>query len=181
MNSKYKTIHWNEQFIIPVSLPVLNDELKFEIWDQNDGLVKDTIMGSIPISISQIAKGGYDNPKWVSIYGAPVNNDLDDTKVMNMDPTFASRWKGRILMQAIHQETSESRMAISEIPEKFMQGIIPAMNKNEFECCLDVGVANCLPAAKQYRVALQIQGKRIFTELAKNNQALSPGGHNLFA
>ena len=59
---KDKELRWKQQIVIPVTLPIINDWLKLEIWDENEGLVKDTIIGSIPLQISKIANGDFAKP-----------------------------------------------------------------------------------------------------------------------
>jgi len=79
---------------------VFSDILKLQVWDQNDNGKEedDLILGSIPIEISKIASGTYSSPFWQNIYGSPVNNDNKETIKMNLNPEYASNWKGRILM-----------------------------------------------------------------------------------
>lgn len=40
---------WNKQFVFPIQVPVFDDVLKLQVWDQNDSGKEDLILGSIPI------------------------------------------------------------------------------------------------------------------------------------
>lgn len=79
-----KILVWDQQFIVPIQLPILRDLLTLEVWDDNKDVgVADTIIGSIPIRINRIIAGAYSQPFWQNIYGSPVNNDNEETLQMN--------------------------------------------------------------------------------------------------
>jgi len=99
-------ITWDAQFLFAVDMPIMDDMIKIEIWDENKELGKsDFLIGCIPIRISRIMEKGYDEPFWHNIYGAPVQNKKEITKTMNKNPDLASRWKGRVLIQIDHKES----------------------------------------------------------------------------
>ena len=94
-------------------LPLLDEYIKLEIWDENKEVgAHDAIIGSIPIKLSRVLDGIYDNPFWQNIYGAPENNNKESTKQMNQNPELASRWKGRILMQIEKRESRQQRFLV---------------------------------------------------------------------
>lgn len=50
-----KKIQWNQQIEIAVILPLIDEYIKLEIWDQNNELgATDAIIGSIPIKLSNV-------------------------------------------------------------------------------------------------------------------------------
>lgn len=60
-----KKIQWNQQIEIAVILPLIDDYIKLEIWDQNNEIgATDAIIGSIPIKLSNVLAGIYDIPFW---------------------------------------------------------------------------------------------------------------------
>lgn len=94
--------------------------MKLEVWDKNDPLTEgdDVIIGSIPLRVSDIMRDFYKDVSWINIYGAPVNNDKEDTIRMNSNPEFASRWKGRLLIQIDHEEQREARLVRQQIDKQ---------------------------------------------------------------
>lgn len=115
--NKQKEVTWNQEFVIPVQLPILSNTLTLEFWDKNKFPIEDICVGSLPYKISNIMRGYYVLPNWQNIYGSPVNNEKDITKEMNKDPECASRWKGRVLMQMVYEETFEPQWAVSNITQ----------------------------------------------------------------
>jgi hypothetical protein len=82
--------------------------LKFGIWDDDfDG---DEQAGSIILNVKELIHACDKNEnndnhfKWINIYGAPGQEGLtrsgnqDQAKMMNNNPTIASKWSGRILI-----------------------------------------------------------------------------------
>lgn len=46
-------------------LPLIDEYLKLEIWDENKEIgATDSIIGSIPIKLSRVLEGIYDEPFW---------------------------------------------------------------------------------------------------------------------
>jgi len=59
----------------------MDDMIRIEIWDENKQFGEsDYLIGCIPIRVSRIISGGYDEPFWHNIYGAPLQNNKDITK-----------------------------------------------------------------------------------------------------
>ena len=90
----------------------MSDTIKLGLWDQGDknkaGIKKaDTILGSFNLNINDIKSGKYSKTNWINLYGAPENNTKEVTKIMNLNPEFASVWKGRVLIRVDHEKTTE--------------------------------------------------------------------------
>ena len=46
-------------------LPLIDDYILLQIWDENNEIgATDAIIGSIPIKLSRVMEGIYDNPFW---------------------------------------------------------------------------------------------------------------------
>ena len=43
----------------------------------------------------------------MNIYGAPTEDKNDENELMNKNPEFATKWKGRVMIQVDSQETDK--------------------------------------------------------------------------
>lgn len=99
--------------LIPVRLPIMSDTIKLSIWDKPK-----TNLGTFNLNIKDIQDEKYAQRNWINLYGAPVNNEREVTKLMNLNPDFASMWKGRVLIQVEHKETDKPHLKVVDMIEK---------------------------------------------------------------
>lgn len=113
---KGNVIIWNEAISIPLMLPLTSDKMVFVMYDEDT--VGNDIVGSFEISANQIIDGLWKKPRYIAIYGAPVNCSGENTNLMNENPEIGSNWKGRVLIQIESKETEEPKMGISPIAQE---------------------------------------------------------------
>ena len=98
-------VPWMEQFLIPIEIPVINNKLTLQVYDQDN--MYDELAATTDLNIKGMLKYDKDNPnlkvktqcKWINLYGAPVGRSGTNTNKMNEHPESASTWKGRILVE----------------------------------------------------------------------------------
>ena len=99
---------WNEEFLIPVELPIRNDKLEVAIMDSDE--ISDEKVCTMSLSLKSLLKYdlGNENPnmrsqrKWVNLYGSPKTPSVftgSNAKKMNSDPSAASAYNGRIYLE----------------------------------------------------------------------------------
>ena len=107
-------IHWNQEFFVPVQLPIIGGNLNFTIFDENTAK-RDEIVGSFSLSskrIIDVINGKY---FWKNLYGSPLDCSGKHTDRMNENPLIASLWKGRILMQVSAEKTDTPVLKVCNI------------------------------------------------------------------
>jgi len=105
---------WNEEFLIPVELPIRNDKLELAIMDSDE--LADEKVCTMSLSLKSLLK--YDlkneNPdmrsqcKWVNLYGSPKTPKVfvgKNAKKMNSDPSSASAYNGRIYLEYFAEDS----------------------------------------------------------------------------
>ena len=91
------TCYWYEDLYIPVTLPCVSGRLIIRVWDY-DALKEDDIVGTVAFDWHDIQRGLYKEYFWANIYGAPLDVSGVHTDKMNAEPTHASYWRGRVLL-----------------------------------------------------------------------------------
>lgn len=102
-------VKWNTEFMVPVAIPINNNKLELELWDEDS--FRDDQVSSIDLSIKDIIKHErrynaetkeleHDGSKWcwINLYGSPPLKDNSEAKKMNTNPELASHWAGMILV-----------------------------------------------------------------------------------
>lgn len=102
------TCYWYEDLYIPVTLPCVSGRLIIRVWDY-DALKEDDIVGTVAFDWHDIQRGLYKEYFWANIYGAPLDVSGVHTDKMNAEPTHASYWRGRVLLN-ITQEIVKKPM-----------------------------------------------------------------------
>ena len=108
-NTKLKTktytmkdnrVEWFQEMLIPVTIPIDDDKLKFEIYDEDK--IMDELACTVQFSIKSLIKNTEEHKmtKWVNFYGAHNGYSGKNSKLMNANPSDASAWKGRMMIQA---------------------------------------------------------------------------------
>lgn len=87
---------WNEELLLPASLPTINDRIILRLYDWDSGPMADELMGTVAFSIKDILDNKYKQPFWVNIYGAHSDTDVKYEKMQNETPELATEWKGRL-------------------------------------------------------------------------------------
>ena len=89
--------YWYEDIYIPVTLPCVSGRLILRVWDY-DATSEDDIVGTVTFNWHDILRGAYDDYRWANIYGAPLEVSGEHTDKMNNEPSHASYWRGRVLL-----------------------------------------------------------------------------------
>jgi hypothetical protein len=100
---KNDMLFWNQEFLIPVSLPIMSGRLVMKLYDQDQ--LSDEIVGSIIFNLKECVTYRDGVFFWKNIYGAPLGKSGSNTDKMNSNPDLGSTWKGRILMQITAEKT----------------------------------------------------------------------------
>ena len=81
-------VPWMEQFLIPIEIPVINNKLTLQVYDQDN--MYDELAATTDLNIKGMLKYDKDNPnlkvktqcKWINLYGAPVGRSGTNTNKM---------------------------------------------------------------------------------------------------
>lgn len=138
---KNNTVMWAQEIWLPVQSPLVSGRLVMTVMDYDAGSADDTV-GSMAFDVAEILKRYEDNKKfpwyWKDIYGAPVGVTGKNTDEMNAIPELGSTWKGRILMQAICEDTDSPKMKITNVSDKVLQEAGQYMLPRKYEIKLEV-------------------------------------------
>ena len=83
-------------------MPVLEPFINIRLMDEDN--VKDEMAGTIRLKTQDLIEKEYMNGQftWKNFYGSPLGQSNSDEKdEMNKDPSIATAWKGRILIQTV--------------------------------------------------------------------------------
>jgi hypothetical protein len=100
---KFEPVEWNQEMLLPLELPLANDDLKFQIYD-HDTAVRDDLVCTMKFSIKEILKTDSSRnkkdekgnvidmtytTKWVNLYGCNkeftgFTNRKKDSKQMSL-------------------------------------------------------------------------------------------------
>jgi C2 domain len=124
LNQKLKTkvvtmknefLFWNQEFLIPVQLPIMSGRLVMKLYDQDQ--FADEIVGSIIFNLKDCINILNGKMFWKNIYGAPLGKSGENTNRMNSNPELGSTWKGRILMQVTAEKTEAPQIKLEDLKE----------------------------------------------------------------
>ena len=110
--------------LIAVTLPVVDDKLALEIYDEDK--VLDELAGTTILSIKSMIKYGCDKPmmKWVNFYGAHNGYNGASAKKMNSVPSEAAAYKGRLLVEWWAEDVKFPIMKTRDIHEENERDVI---------------------------------------------------------
>jgi len=114
-----KKVDWMEQMMIPVEIPTRNETISLQVFDQDD--LMDELCCSLSLPVKTILK--YDSAdnsmvKWINLYGAPTGYSGSNASKMNADPSEASSWKGRILVEYFAEDVKHPVCKRADITDK---------------------------------------------------------------
>jgi hypothetical protein len=79
-------------------------------------------------------------------------------KQMNEDPSVASHWKGRVLVQITTEETDKPLAKTCPIEEEVLNEAKKFMSKKKFAIIAEIGQAVSLPSEKKYDINIIVGG-----------------------
>ena len=111
---------FNQILNIPVDIPSPSQKIILQVLDAVDSEGKKTqIIGSYEIELKDIigSENLYENYKFIDIYGASTNDNGQINKLMNNNPTIASRWNGRVLLKILSKDIERPERNILDIEQ----------------------------------------------------------------
>ena len=128
VSMKNELISWNEVIELPVPEPIISQKVTFTVKDKS----KNTV-GSFMLTINDIMDKKYENLTCINIYGTLKAADNSKAgKMMNENPEFGSRWKGRVYLKinyndceypvaGVHKITDQELIAnVEKLGRKFL-------------------------------------------------------------
>ena len=108
--------------LIPVTLPIKDDKLILQIYD-SDTAAFDELACSVQFSLKSICKWDLANDKeetrslckWVNLFGAPKGYSGSEVTKMNQDPSIATAYCGRILVEYFTEEIKTPMFKVRDI------------------------------------------------------------------
>lgn len=101
VSMKNEIVQWNEMIEMPVPLPIISQKINFIVKDKSKNII-----GSFTININDILNNKYTELTSVNIYGSLKAADSSKAgKLMNENPDFGSRWKGRVYLNILHKDS----------------------------------------------------------------------------
>ena len=126
----------------------------------------DELCCSLELSIKSMLKyNTSDDPnnsliKWINLYGAPEGYSGATCNKMNEDPSEASAWKGRILVEIFVKECKYPIMKIKPIKDDAdFERVQTMMAPRNYQMFWEIGQAVSLPFTDKFHIKVSI-GKR---------------------
>jgi len=91
----------------------MGGKLPFKVYD--DDTLGDELVGSFNLNTKDIIGDLNGKFFWKNIYGAPIGVSGKNADWMNSDPSIASLWKGRILIQVVAVKTEKPYLKLENI------------------------------------------------------------------
>ena len=109
--------------LIPVMLPIKDDKLILQIYDSDSGGLISELACSVQFSLKSICKWDLNNDKedcrslckWVNLFGAPKGYSGSQVGKMNEDPSIATAYCGRILVEYFTEEIKTPMFKVRDI------------------------------------------------------------------
>jgi Ca2+-dependent lipid-binding protein len=93
MDAEKRICVFNQEFWLPVMMPVMSDRLVISIYE-HEKILKDVLLGSMVFSVKKLLSQGSNSNGlffWKSLFGAPLSvDDKDAAYEMNSNPEVAS-------------------------------------------------------------------------------------------
>eukprot|EP00743_Colponemidia_sp_Colp-15_P008352 GILK01009071.1.p1 GENE.GILK01009071.1~~GILK01009071.1.p1 ORF type:complete len:1605 (-),score=326.59 GILK01009071.1:77-4891(-) len=103
------TPSWNELIRVPVMLPAMAQKIEITAWD-HDSTSSDDKISTFRINFREIMNQQW-GPRWVSLYGPPLNVTGPYTTLMTKYPHLASQYMGRLLMSATSHNEDQPKLS----------------------------------------------------------------------
>ena len=149
---KDNLVVWNQEMLIAVTLPVIDDKLTLEIYDEDK--VLDELACTAQFSIKSMIKHGPDNPmmKWVNFYGAHNGYSGPNANKMNAVPSEAAAYKGRLLVEWWAEDVKFPIMKTRNIsePTHIERSIRVFETLRDYSLWVEFGQGICLPSSTKY-------------------------------
>ena len=98
--------------------------------------------------------------KWINLYGAHNGYTGASSTKMNKDPSIASNWKGRILVEFFCEDAKHPICKRKDITDReVVNRVMQYMQPRDYQVVCELGQGICLPDTKSYKLKIQI-GKR---------------------
>ena len=97
---------WEEELVLPVFLPAMQDTIKLSCWDWN-ATGADEAIGVAELSYSAVADEKWGIPRWLHLYGGPTDGSSMRSELanrMNMGLAAGTHYRGSILLSAQDKE-----------------------------------------------------------------------------
>lgn len=113
VSMKNDIIQWNEMIEMPVPLPIISQKINFIVKDKSKNII-----GSFTVNINDILSDKYTELTSVNIYGSLKAADSTKAgKLMNENPDFGSRWKGRVYLNILHKDSEFPTAGVQKITD----------------------------------------------------------------
>ena len=157
---------WNQEFLIPLQMPLLNERIVLKVYDQDKTC--SNLFGSMLFNKTKIMElqemhsiSGEAQCFWSHIYGASLSASGEQAEIANSNEELASTWNGRVLMQVEGNITEEPQWICQEI-DPLIQHQMESVGNTKYRIRCDVIQGVALPENDDYRVQLKI-GEQEFT------------------
>lgn len=166
---------WMQEFLIPVEVPVVNNKLVMQLYDQDN--LTNELAATTELAIKSMIKYDHSNPnlkaksqcKWINLYGAPTGRSGSNTDKMNKNPEEASNWKGRIAVEYWCIDHKYPEFKVQPIPADFdSRNFERTIAPNRFLIIGEFGQGMCLPTQEKYRLKFALADMVIESNKPKN-------------
>ena len=156
-------VDWMQELLVPIQIPTRDDKLSIQIFDRD--AIADELICSLSLSIKSIMKYDKTNVdpsfqhmiKWINLYGAHTGYSGSNTSRMNKDPSEASTWKGRILVEYFTEDCKYPIYKIRDVSmQEHMDRIMMAMQPRTYQMLCEVGSGVALPSTEDYKLKVTI-------------------------
>lgn len=169
---KDNLVVWNQEMLIAITLPVIDDRLTLEIYDEDK--VFDELACTALFSIKSLIKHGPENPmiKWVNFYGAHNGYSGAHADKMNAVPSEAAAYKGRLLVEWWAEDVKFPIMKTRDILEQahIERSLRVHETTKDYSLWVEFGQGLCLPSTKKYTLRLVLA-----SEVVDSGAPLSSG------
>ena len=148
---------WNQIIDIPATYPAVSQKICLVVKDED--VDADDIVGSYEFTVNDIFNGVYNSPKFIDIYGSPLNKHGGIYDQMNYNAEIGSRWKGRLLIKCEVTDVDSPIARVRDIEDKNLIETINGLSR-PFTWNVWVRVLNAfyLPEKdKEYEIKISFQ------------------------
>jgi hypothetical protein len=165
----------SQTLLIPVCVPVVNDRVIVEAWDDNE--VGANFIGAIPFSFADItartlaAKKNGQNGffTWEDIYGADACFFSKQAMEMNHHPETGNHYKGRVLFYFEIDEDEHPQKKSVDLDKKVKEECRKQRitEKHEFHMMADIGQGIGMATNHPYQVKIKIRSFELISAKPK--------------
>lgn len=185
-----KPVEFMEEMLLPLEIPVSNDNLRALVYDYDAGVSDDIICG-INFSKKQIIKESdcSKNPKdkagkiqitprmrWINMYGCNVeqtgtlnfSKSSSEMEKQNMSEDDASTFKGRLLVEYYTIDEKAPLMQVRKLKSTpDFEARLENMKEIQYQMFAEVRSGICLPGSKEYKILITCGEKSWTSEAPK--------------